>query len=66
MSDHFRHDFNKLNRLPPYILSEVTETRNAEAFAVNEGAKQSIIDAGGTIRHISSVGPGAQATSSQP
>ena len=25
MSDSFRHDFNKLNRLPPYILSEVTE-----------------------------------------
>ena len=34
------------------ILSEVTETRNAEAFAVNESAKQSIIDAGGTIRQL--------------
>jgi len=25
MTNEFRHDFNKLNRLPPYILSEVTE-----------------------------------------
>ena len=35
------------------ILKEVTATRNAEAFAVNEAAKQSIIDAGGTIRSLS-------------
>ncbi|MEL6957923.1 MAG: DctP family TRAP transporter solute-binding subunit [Pseudomonadota bacterium] len=35
------------------ILAEVTETRNAEAFAVNEAAKQSIIDAGGEIRTLS-------------
>ncbi len=35
------------------ILAEVTETRNAEAFAVNEAAKQSIIDAGGVIRTLS-------------
>ncbi len=34
------------------ILSEVTSTRNAEAFAVNEAAKQSIIDAGGVIRQL--------------
>ena len=34
------------------ILGEVTETRNAEAFAVNEEAKQSIIDAGGVIREL--------------
>ncbi|PIE10885.1 MAG: C4-dicarboxylate ABC transporter [Rhodobacterales bacterium] len=34
------------------ILKEVTQTRNAEAFAVNEAAKQSIIDAGGTIRQL--------------
>ncbi|WP_457645050.1 DctP family TRAP transporter solute-binding subunit [Profundibacter sp.] len=34
------------------ILSEVTKTRNAEAFAVNEAAKQSIIDAGGVIRTL--------------
>ncbi len=34
------------------ILREVTETRNGEAFAVNEAAKQSIIDAGGTIRQL--------------
>ena len=34
------------------ILDEVTTTRNAEAFAVNEAAKQSILDAGGTIREL--------------
>ncbi|MDB4122291.1 DctP family TRAP transporter solute-binding subunit [Octadecabacter sp.] len=31
------------------ILNEVTTARNTEAFAVNEAAKQSILDAGGTI-----------------
>ncbi|MCL4139636.1 UNVERIFIED_CONTAM: hypothetical protein GTU68_041369 [Idotea baltica] len=34
------------------ILDEVTTTRNAESFAVNEEAKQSIIDAGGVIREL--------------
>ncbi|MGV6811869.1 MAG: DctP family TRAP transporter solute-binding subunit [Brevirhabdus sp.] len=34
------------------ILSEVTETRNKEAFAVNEAAKQAILDAGGVIRQL--------------
>ncbi len=34
------------------ILREVTVTRNGEAFAVNEAAKQSIVDAGGTIRQL--------------
>lgn len=34
------------------ILTEVTETRNGEAFAVNEDAKQAIVDAGGTIRQL--------------
>lgn len=34
------------------ILGEVTQMRNSEAFAVNEGAKQAIIDAGGTIRQL--------------
>ena len=34
------------------ILAEVTETRNAEAFAVNEQAKQSILDSGGVIREL--------------
>lgn len=34
------------------ILTEVTTTRNAEAFAVNEGAKQAILDAGGEIRAL--------------
>jgi C4-dicarboxylate-binding protein DctP len=31
------------------ILDEVSTMRNAEAFAVNEAARQSILDAGGTI-----------------
>ena len=34
------------------ILGEVTTTRNAESTAVNNAAKQSIIDAGGTIRSL--------------
>jgi len=34
------------------IFAEVTETRNAESYAVNQAAKQSIIDAGGTIRTL--------------
>ena len=34
------------------IMSEVTETRNGEAFAVNEAAKQSVIDAGGVVRQL--------------
>ncbi|MCP3984138.1 MAG: aminotransferase class I/II-fold pyridoxal phosphate-dependent enzyme [bacterium] len=29
MSDDFRHDFDKLRRLPPYVLAEVTELRHA-------------------------------------
>ena len=35
------------------ILDEVTATRNAEAFAVNEAAKASIVEAGGEIRQLS-------------
>lgn len=34
------------------ILSEVTATRNAEATAVNQAARQSIIDAGGVVREL--------------
>ena len=34
------------------ILAEVTESRNSEAFAVNEAAKQLIIDAGGVVRQL--------------
>jgi len=34
------------------IIGEVTATRNAEAFAVNEAAKESILAAGGTIRSL--------------
>ncbi|MEQ9390255.1 DctP family TRAP transporter solute-binding subunit [Marinovum algicola] len=35
------------------ILGEVTTARNAESTAVNEEAKQSIIDAGGVVRQLS-------------
>ena len=34
------------------ILGEVTEMRNKESTAVNEAAKASIIEAGGTIRSL--------------
>nr|WP_306263468.1 DctP family TRAP transporter solute-binding subunit [Pararhizobium sp. IMCC3301] len=34
------------------ILKEVTELRNAESTAVNEKAKQAIIDAGGEVRQL--------------
>ncbi|MEM1233544.1 MAG: DctP family TRAP transporter solute-binding subunit [Pseudomonadota bacterium] len=34
------------------ILSEVTETRNGEAFNVNQQNRQAILDAGGTIREL--------------
>ncbi len=34
------------------ILAEVTETRNAESFNVNQENRQAILDAGGTIREL--------------
>ena len=34
------------------IISEVTETRNAESFAVNEQAKEAVIAAGGVVRQL--------------
>ena len=34
------------------IVAEVTETRNKESASVNEAAKKSIIDAGGTVRTL--------------
>jgi len=34
------------------IISEVTQARNAESTAVNEAAKQSIIEAGGVVRQL--------------
>lgn len=47
LDDDFRQQFLT-------ILAEVTETRNAEAFAVNQAARQSILDAGGVIRELTS------------
>jgi len=41
MSNIFRHDFNKLNRLPPYILAEVTDLARAA-----RRAGEDIIDLG--------------------
>ena len=35
------------------ILGEVTATRNAESFNVNQANRQSILDAGGTVRELS-------------
>ena len=34
------------------ILKEVTTTRNAEAYAVNQAARKSVMDAGGVIREL--------------
>ena len=34
------------------IISEVTETRNSESFAVNEEAKELVIAAGGVVRQL--------------
>ena len=34
------------------IIKEVTDTRNGESYAVNQENKQSIIDAGGTVRTL--------------
>ncbi|SFE20730.1 DctP family TRAP transporter solute-binding subunit [Roseivivax sediminis] len=34
------------------IVQEVTETRNAESYNVNQEAKQAIIDAGGEVRQL--------------
>jgi len=35
------------------IVSEVTTMRNAESTAVNQSARQAIIDAGGEVRELS-------------
>ncbi|MFK7902875.1 MAG: DctP family TRAP transporter solute-binding subunit [Nitratireductor sp.] len=35
------------------LVSEVTQTRNSEAFKVNEAAKESIVAAGGVVRQLS-------------
>jgi len=34
------------------IIREVTETRNAESYKVNQEAKQAIVDAGGVVREL--------------
>ena len=34
------------------ILKEVTETRNTESSAVNQAAKESVLEAGGVVRSL--------------
>ncbi|PWE32582.1 C4-dicarboxylate ABC transporter [Maritimibacter sp. 55A14] len=34
------------------IVAEVSQTRNSESFAVNQAAKQAVIDAGGVVRTL--------------
>ncbi len=34
------------------LVKQVTETRNSEAFAVNQSARQSVINAGGVVREL--------------
>ena len=41
MSSEFRHDFDKLRRLPPYVLAEVTQLRHAA-----RAAGEDVIDLG--------------------
>jgi C4-dicarboxylate-binding protein DctP len=48
------------------ILSEVTEARNSEAFAVNETSKQAIIDAGGVVRTLTAEQRAAWAAAMKP
>lgn len=36
------------------IVKEVTETRNSEAYGVNQAARQAVIDAGGVVRELTS------------
>ncbi len=48
------------------ILSEVTEARNSEAFAVNEASKQAIIDAGGVVRSLTAEQRAAWAAAMKP
>ncbi|MEL6639839.1 MAG: DctP family TRAP transporter solute-binding subunit [Pseudomonadota bacterium] len=48
------------------ILGEVTTTRNAEAFAVNEQAKAAVIEAGGEIRQLDDAGRQAWVDAMKP
>jgi len=48
------------------ILDEVTATRNAESFQVNEQAKEAIIAAGGTVRTLTAEQRGEWVTAMKP
>ncbi|WP_136442206.1 DctP family TRAP transporter solute-binding subunit [Pacificoceanicola onchidii] len=48
------------------ILNEVTETRNAESYAVNQKNRQAILDAGGVIRTLTEEEREAWVTAMQP
>ncbi len=48
------------------ILDEVTATRNAESFMVNEQAKEAIVAAGGTVRTLTAEQRGEWVTAMKP
>ncbi len=48
------------------ILDEVTATRNAESFRVNEQAKEAIVAAGGTVRTLTAEQRGEWVTAMKP
>ena len=48
------------------IVSEVTATRNGEAFAVNEEAKAAIVEAGGEVRQLTAGQRDAWVTAMKP
>ncbi|MEM9108199.1 MAG: DctP family TRAP transporter solute-binding subunit [Pseudomonadota bacterium] len=48
------------------ILNEVTVTRNAESAAVNQQAKQAILDAGGVVRELDATQRDAWVTAMKP
>jgi len=48
------------------ILDEVTETRNAESFKVNEQAKEAVIAAGGTVRTLTTEQRGEWVSAMKP
>jgi len=48
------------------ILDEVTETRNAESFKVNEQAKEAVIAAGGTVRTLTAEQRGEWVSAMKP
>ncbi|MBX2868285.1 MAG: hypothetical protein KTR18_06395, partial [Acidiferrobacterales bacterium] len=48
------------------ILTDVTETRNKEAFTVNQENRQKIVDAGGVVRELDASQRSAWVTALKP